>query len=47
MIEMIFFILLILNVTVLLIGSVLFSVGFVGFVLMIANTNTSEMRFEK
>lgn len=47
MIELIFFMLLIFNAIMLVISSVLYGIGFIGFVSIVTNTNTSETRFDK
>lgn len=44
MIELIFMMLLVFNAIMLVISSVLCGIGFIGFVLIIANTKTSRLR---
>ncbi len=47
MLELIFLMLLMFNAIMLVISSVLYGSGFIGFVSIIANTKTSETRFDK
>lgn len=47
MIELIFLMLLMFNAIMLVISSVLYGIGFIGFISIIANTKTSETRFDK
>lgn len=47
MIELIFLMLVMFNAIMLVISSVLYGIGFIGFVSIITNTNTSGTRFDK
>ena len=47
MIESIFMMLLMFNAVMLVISSVLYGIGFIGFVSIVAKIKTSETRFDK